>query len=472
MSIEDKFLIPIDDAIEAFQHHLDANDRTILSARFGDGKSFFLSHFMENEDVKERYTFLTIFPVNYQVTENRDIFELIKRDILLQMLLKGVIETDMEISDEIALALYLQNEPLGFAESFLPLLSEYALSGDAVKAVAIALAGKKFFKTIKQKLDEVKKLSRDDQLETFLNAVEQNPVVGQDAISGIIQQCIEKYKKEHPGKQVVLVIEDLDRIDPAHLFRIMNIFSAHIDFCYRLGIKPNESLDGNKFNLDKVVFVMDYENIQKIYCHFYGAETNFEGYIEKFRSSNYFTYSLEEQRTIFFLKEIEKVTGIGANILNLIIKPDDFKDMTLRKFVNAFENTGKSIIKYEKAKNNDGETIILHSGILKLIAILRKFGIQDSEIISRLKSVVETKGIISTDFFTYIAPYLNLAKYGNAKGNMRFTRSTNQTNTYCVDNIHKDGRASCNYFTSINHDESSEKDLLVQLRRILLMVAK
>ena len=109
--MEEKFLIPIDDAIEAFRHHLDAHDRTILSARFGDGKSFFLSHFIENEDVAERYTFLTIFPVNYQVTENRDIFDLIKRDILLQMLLKGVIEAEVKITNEVALALYLQCQP-------------------------------------------------------------------------------------------------------------------------------------------------------------------------------------------------------------------------------------------------------------------------------------------------------------------------------------------------------------------------
>lgn len=153
--MEEKFLIPIDDALEAFRHHLDAHDRTILSARFGDGKSFFLSHFMEDEGVAERYTFLTIFPVNYQVTENRDIFELIKRDILLQMLIKGIIETEVEISDEVALALYLQNQPLGFVESFLPLLSELALNEDAAKVAAVALAAKKFFKDIKQKLIKI-----------------------------------------------------------------------------------------------------------------------------------------------------------------------------------------------------------------------------------------------------------------------------------------------------------------------------
>lgn len=470
--MEEDFLIPIDDAIEAFRHHLDAHDRTILSARFGDGKSFFLSHFIEDEDVKEHYTFLTIFPVNYQVAENRDIFELIKRDILLQMLLKRVIETDVEIPNEVALALYLQNEPLGFAESFLPLLSEYALSGDAAKAAAIALAGKKLFKSIKQKLDKVKQLSRDEQLEKFFNAVEQNPIVGQDAISGIIQQCIGQYKQKHPNKQIVLVIEDLDRIDPAHLFRILNIFSAHIDFCYRLGCIPDKTLLGNKFGLDKVVFVMDYENIQKIYHHFYGDNTNFEGYIEKFCSSNYFPFSLEKQRDNFFLKQIEKETDINSSVLNYLIKPSDFKNTSVRKLVQAIENTGNSVIIIPTGNNNEGKTIPLHIGILKLIAILRKLGIEDSEIISRLKKALDTKEITSTGFFMYLAPYINLAAYNNVRGNVRFTKAVDKVNVFHVDDIQNDGRALCNFSILMNYDDNAESKLLDLLKKVLLMVAK
>lgn len=470
--MEEKFLIPIDDAIEAFHHHLDAHDRTILSARFGDGKSFFLSHFMEDVDVVERYTFLTIFPVNYQVTENRDVFDLIKRDILLQMLLKGVIETEVKITKEVALALYLQCQPLSFAESFLPLLSELALNEDAAKAAAVALAGKKFFKSIKQKLIKIKEQTRDSQLEAFFDAVEKNPVVGQDAISLIIQQCLQQYRDKHPNKRVVLVIEDLDRIDPAHLFRILNIFSAHIDFCYRLGYQPDETLAGNKFGLDKVVFVMDYRNVHHIYSHFYGEGTNFEGYIEKFCSSNHFAYSLEEQRDKYYLQQIEKETGLRSNLLNNLIKPADFKNMSVRKMVKAMENTGKSVISIETGQNNEGKNIPLHLGMLKLIAIFRRLGVEDSEIISRIRRAIDSKGISSTGFFTYLAPYLNLAAYNNARGDLRFHKSTDMQNTFHVDDILKDGRAHCSYSTTLNYDENAEKRLLDLLKKVLMMVAK
>lgn len=470
--MEEKFLIPIGNAIEAFRHHLDAHDRTILSARFGDGKSFFLSHFMEDEDVTEHYTFLTIFPVNYQVTENRDIFELIKRDVLLQMLLKGVIETEVEISDEVALALYLQSQPLSFAESFLPLISELALNEDSAKAAAIALAGKKFFRSIKQKLTKIKEQSHDNQIEDFFNAVEQNPVVGQDAISSIIQHCLQLYREKHPNKRVVLVIEDLDRIDPAHLFRILNIFSAHIDFCYRLGCMPDKTLAGNKFGLDKVVFVMHYENVKNIYSHFYGSETSFEGYIEKFCSSNHFTYSLQEQCESYFKQEISKVTGLNLDLLNYLIKPGDFKVMTIRKAVHAFENTGDSVINITTARNNEGQTIVLHSGMLRLIAIFRKLGIQDSDIASRLKHAIETKGITDKGLFMYLAAYLNLAKYGNIKGDLRFTKSTQQINTVHVEGILNDGRVMCTYSTSLNFEETTEGVIIKLLKRVLDMVAK
>lgn len=85
--------IPIENELKAFKEHLDINERTIFSAKFGDGKTFFLNEFKkeysdENKkkvDKKEKYYFITLYPVNYSVAENQDIFEYIKRDILLQL---------------------------------------------------------------------------------------------------------------------------------------------------------------------------------------------------------------------------------------------------------------------------------------------------------------------------------------------------------------------------------------------------
>ncbi len=78
---------------------------------------------------------------------------------------------------------------------------------------------------------------------------------------------------------MILVIDDLDRIDPEHIFRILNIFSAH------------DKLGENKFGFIKVILVCDINNIKHIYHHFYGKNVDFFGYINKFYSSEVYEYS-------------------------------------------------------------------------------------------------------------------------------------------------------------------------------------
>lgn len=56
----------------------------------------------------------------------------------------------------------------------------------------------------------------------------------------------------------------MDRLDPAHLFRIMNVFSAHMDYGYRSMQPIDSSLVGNKFGVSNVVFVM-HEKILRLY---------------------------------------------------------------------------------------------------------------------------------------------------------------------------------------------------------------
>lgn len=91
---------------------------------------------------------------------------------------------------------------------------------------------------------------------------------------------------------MVLVIEDMDRIDPAHIFRIHNVFSAHWD----IQDYSEQRLTGgdplNKYNFDKILLVCHFQNIKNIFHHFYGAQTDFTGYIHKFSSLAPYEYSL------------------------------------------------------------------------------------------------------------------------------------------------------------------------------------
>ena len=52
----------------------------------------------------------------------------------------------------------------------------------------------------------------------------------------------------------------MDRIDPGHLFRILNVLGAHID----------TNKDENKFGFENIVVVLDYITTEHIFHHFYG----------------------------------------------------------------------------------------------------------------------------------------------------------------------------------------------------------
>lgn len=79
--------IDISQIIQDFKQIFENESRIIFSAKFGDGKSYFLNEFMKSYDEKKSdFYFITFHPVNYVVEENRDVIEYIKRDILFQLI--------------------------------------------------------------------------------------------------------------------------------------------------------------------------------------------------------------------------------------------------------------------------------------------------------------------------------------------------------------------------------------------------
>lgn len=79
--------IDISQNIQDFKQVFENESRIIFSAKFGDGKSYFLKKFMESYPKEANdYYFITLHPVNYVVEENRDVIEYIKRDILFQLI--------------------------------------------------------------------------------------------------------------------------------------------------------------------------------------------------------------------------------------------------------------------------------------------------------------------------------------------------------------------------------------------------
>lgn len=270
--------IDISQNIQDFKQVFEKESRIIFSARFGDGKSYFLKEFMKSYDEKDNdYYFITLHPVNYVVEENRDVIEYIKRDILFQLIKDNRIYDFKEGYDKIF-------DAVCNVESLFK-LADFAVSIIPVKGLKEGYkALKGLVSTIEEKRKEQDVLHVvDDYLNGFYGKL--GSISECDAFTYLIQKSLDQMMAKS-----VLIIEDLDRIDPAHLFRIMNVLSSQVDNPYYSEV-PN----GNKFGFDKIILVMDYEIARHLFHHFYGKEANYEGYMNKFLNTLPYSYSIREE---------------------------------------------------------------------------------------------------------------------------------------------------------------------------------
>lgn len=339
------FIIPVDTFVKEFIHHLDSHPRTILSARYGDGKSYFLSEVIKSQYTSQKYVFLTVYPVNYQVVDNKDIFESVKRDILFQLFVKGMLKEEYEITEQQAFLFCIQNKGLSLAEVLLPFLCDSGIAGKALGLKIPESAGKFIgagigvFKKISEAYEEYRKYRRgdDNKVEAFLSEMDNLPIYENDVITQIIRDNLKSWKEDNPDKKVVLLFEDMDRIDPAHIFRILNVLSAQMDNCYGYAVKPDYTISHNKFGFDNIVVVLDYNNLKSIFHHFYGQDTNFNGYIEKFSGKGIFKYSLEDNLKEYTYDYISSRTKINKEFIKSMLPPVDISSINVRKIVESIE---------------------------------------------------------------------------------------------------------------------------------------
>lgn len=232
--------IDISDKITDFTQYLQTTDRIILSAKFGDGKTYLLNELRNN--LKEEYEFFTIYPINYSVAKNEDVFEYIKRDIIIQLQERGFLDNiDMEALFDSIFCFEDLVSVVSFLLSFVPM-------GEFYNRIFNKFCEKK-------KLYKEKKHTSDKYLAEFANT--KGSIYEEDGYTKLIRNAIEWISYDHATnsadwkrKKPVLIIEDLDRLDPKHLFRILNVISAHID-------NPSSpDKVGNKFGFHNIVLVI------------------------------------------------------------------------------------------------------------------------------------------------------------------------------------------------------------------------
>lgn len=300
--------IDISGNFKKFAQYLEKTDRIILSAKFGDGKTYLLNELRRDEAMQDKYEFFTIYPVNYSVAKNEDVFEYIKRDIIVQLHERKLLE-NIDLN-----ALFGSIFTLADLTSVVPFLLSLIPLGE------LCNEGYNKFLEIKKKYDE-KKHTVDKYLSQFANTA--GCIHEEDGYTKLIKKAIKWISQDHSlngkvkkAKKPVLIIEDLDRLDPKHLFRILNVVSAHIDD------SKQPDIVGNKFGFNNIVLVMDYDVTKHIFHHFYGAQACYEGYMSKFLSREPFRYSIK----YIMIRAFEAQLGEKLGIHELLPHLQNFRE--------------------------------------------------------------------------------------------------------------------------------------------------
>ncbi len=348
--------IDITSELERFDTHLENNPRTIFSAKFGDGKTYFLKKYMERHE--EDTMFIVLHPINYTVAANEDVFEYIKRDILLKL----TKEPDFKEVNwkEVVSTIFDYDNLLETNEAIADAMPD----GLVIKPVAkIALIPFKGLKKVDDKFAIDKFFSRFEETKGC--------IYEQDHFTIAIRATIEKIQSR--GKKCVLIIEDLDRVDPAHLFRILNVFGAHID----------DDANSNKFGFNNIVAILDYRITEHIFKHFYGENANYEGYMSKFTSHNIFDYSITREAKKILVDYLRTECKIGDAGLDYTWHSDGrmgissiqrkLEKLSVRDVVNVLDDIDKQFVCDNIHLGH--YTINPQEPIVKLLAVLTRLNI-------------------------------------------------------------------------------------------------
>ncbi|CAL2091756.1 putative KAP-like P-loop domain-containing protein [Tenacibaculum sp. 190524A05c] len=267
---------------DRFEEHLDSSKNVFFSGVFGIGKTSYLIDFFKAK--KKKYNCFHLYPVNYSISSNQDIFELLKYDLLFELIKRKEVDGIYEINDSKNLKNYLD-------ENWFEIIKRFA---QHIPKIGKPLVG--FADALKLTAEEIQNLYEKDfnnEIDFFIKGLETKSgfLYENDLITQYINSQLEAIKinteteAENPTKTNVLLIDDLDRVDPEHIFRLLNIFSASFD---------DNTYEQNRFKFDKIVIVADYESLRSIYQHKFGEKSNFKGYINKFYANEVFYLKFED----------------------------------------------------------------------------------------------------------------------------------------------------------------------------------
>lgn len=293
---------------EKFTRHLNLqdNERVIFSGMYGTGKTTFLKHYFTKN--KDKYNVIHLYPVNYSVLTEEDIMKYIKFDILFNLFVE---RDDVEAGFTISHSDLYENFETFTYQNYLQILAALILfvpkMGWRLHNCAKQLLGWK--EQFEKYQAERKKNDYDEIIDFAEKFAPKVDLYENDDITDLIIKILDNEKeKNKETKQNILIIDDLDRIDPHHIFRLFNIFAAHFD---------NRDELPNKFGFDKIIFVCDIKNIKAIFQNNYGTSTDFNGYIDKFFSKRVFYFGNVNAVQDFIKRVIEQLSFSEKTSINI-----------------------------------------------------------------------------------------------------------------------------------------------------------
>ncbi len=332
----DNLSIPVTNPFKDFESHLKQsnNPRILFSAPFGHGKTTFVNLYFDEK--QDDYEVFHIYPVNFSIAKNEDIFRYIKTELLYQLLSKDIEFEKVEVNSIQSITSFLGKNIHNVFAPFIRLLPAVGRNLYEIYKDLYSLV-EKYGK------DKEEQVSEEDLAIEFIKGVyeQEGSIYEDDFYTQLIRQLIEQLKKK--GKTIVWVIDDLDRMDPDHIFRILNVLSAHVD-------DYNSEMLGlsNKFGFDKTILVADYNNLINIFNHKYGAGTDSRGYFDKFFSKDIYNYNnleaiegLINEYTYFGDDRVNSSADFYRLLLRMLLKS---KNLSLRELIQL-RSIGNSHLK-------------------------------------------------------------------------------------------------------------------------------
>ncbi len=407
--MEEEFKISIEELFPKFKEHLAIknNSRILFSGKFGIGKTYFLKEFFK---VNQEYEVFHFSPVNYQINSNEDVSEFLKYDILVELNKKNkdiFQKNDYNSLIDLQRLFFIWGKN-NFTEIFKTGLSYIPKLGRPLKEITELVEN---FWIFKQKIEAGEK----GFVEDFLKKIKKRNITETDYLSELLREKIQKQKNE---KQSILILDDLERIDPEHIFRILNIFSAHFDL-------QNTELP-NKFGFDKIILVADVQNLKSVFSHKYGEQTDFNGYFDKFFVVEIFQFKNEEiiakaideiisHFQIEDRKDLKEVLGnsgflriILKDILSKSLELEGKEKLNLRQLLKGvkyqipiFKNTNYTM---DPFYGRDGAIPqLINIGTKSLISIFGGMEIDFISVLRKIKNNIKNKESTTRDYdvFSY-----------------------------------------------------------------------